>query len=145
MASPDMSSSINESENILYVLDYLDDNIPYLSDIYNCPCENCIISNKEKINSMINYIISFYKFIIRNKDIIKKNDTYIIKIKNLLSDMFKFNNQIINKNENIIYYNLEISVSIIYLEEEDCLIYEKPFSIDTFNKYYPEMKILLEN
>lgn len=144
-----MSSFTSEAESIVTILDYLDDTIKYLSDIYQCPCESCIKSNTERIISIIDYIISFYTFIVKNKNIIKQNEHYIIQIKNLLTNMFKFNTIIFkeDENKNIMYSNMQKSVSIIYLEEEekkdDTLYinnYDSTFQLSTLIKYYPEMK-----
>jgi hypothetical protein len=140
-----MSQFSIEAERIIYILESLDDYIQYLSDIYKCPCENCIKSNTEKINSIINYIISFYNFIISNREFIKQNDNYFIQIKNLVINMIKFNDIII---KDLVYINKQKSVSIIYIEEEEnkdnnsADAYIKPFSIDTFIKYYPEMDLI---
>lgn len=136
-----MSLPTTEAERIVNILEYLDNNIQYLSDIYKCPCESCIKSNTERIMSIVDYIISFYKFIIKNKTIIKQNEHYFIQIKSLLINMYKFNTIIFKEDEtkNSVYFNTQKSVSIIYLEEEDIYIYEKPFSIDNFIKYYPEL------
>jgi hypothetical protein len=145
-----MSSITNDAEYIVNILEYLDNNIQYLSEIYNCPCESCINSNTEKIISIIDYIISFYKFIIKYKNIIKQNENYFIQIKNLLINMFKFNDVIFKEDEstNIIYSNIKKSISIIYLEEENkeedlhITNYKSIFPLSTLFKYYPEMKLI---
>jgi hypothetical protein len=144
-----MSSFAIEAERIANILEFLDDNIQYLSDIYKCPCESCIKSNTERIISIIDYIISFYKFIIRHKNIIKQNENYFILIKNLLSNMFEFNNVVFKDDEsqNIIYFNIQKSVSIIYLENEEDKLDENLhitnnnsiFTLSTLIKYYPEL------
>jgi hypothetical protein len=135
-----MDSSTTHADYLVNMLDYLDTNLLYLSDIYKCPCQTCITSQTIKINSLISYIISFFKFIIKNKEFIKKNDTYLYKLLNLLPIMIKFNNEIIK--DNIDYFNLQRSISIMYLEkEENTDIYEKPFLLETFIKYYPNINL----
>jgi len=149
-----MDAFTENPENVTYILDYLADNLPYLSDIYKCPCESCIKSNTSKINDIITYILTFYKFIITNKKVIKQNKTYFIQIKPLVKNMIKFNNEIIK--DNILYFNLQKNISIIYLEDEnenenesedanidetiiEDTAFEKPYQISTFIKYYPEL------
>ena len=140
-----MSNNTMEDDHIRFILEYLDSNIQYFNDIYKCSCESCITSNTEKINSIIIYIISFYKFIIKNKEIIRINKNYFEQIKKLVINMNKINDKII---KDIVYFNKQKSVSIIYLEEEENSnsnsnnIYVKPFQINTFIKYYPEMDLL---
>ena len=139
-----MDPSSLEAEKIADILYYLDDNITYLSDIYKCYCETCVISNTEKIKSIVDYIISFYKFIIKHKYIIKLNEEYFIKIKNLLTNMIKFNNEII---KDILYKNIERSVNIIYLEPDDnntIYNYVLPFQILDLIKYFPEYRLIFD-
>lgn len=139
-----MDSFALEAERIANILYLLDEHINYLSDIYKCPCDNCILSNTEKINSLISYIISFYKFIIKHKTIIKQNNQYLTQIQNLLKNMIKFNNEII---KDVSYTNIEKSISIIYLEpEENNTIYNYvlPFQIADLIRYFPEYKLILD-
>ena len=139
-----MDSFALEAERIANILYLLDEHINYLSDIYKCPCDSCIRSNTEKINSLVSYIITFYKFIIKNKTIIKENNQYLSQIQNLLKNMIKFNNEII---KDILYTNIEKSISIIYLEpEENNTIYNYvlPFQIADLIRYYPEYKLILD-
>ena len=133
-----------EAERIANILYLLDEYINYLSNIYKCPCNSCILSNTEKINSIISYIISFYKFIIKHKIIIKQNNKYLTQIQTLLKNMIKFNNEIIR---DILYTNIERSISIIYLEPEDnhtIYNYVLPFQIVDLIKYFPEYRLILD-
>ena len=139
-----MDSFALEAERIANILYLLDEHINYLSNIYKCPCDNCILSNTEKINALISYIITFYKFIIKHKTIIKQNNQYLTQIQNLLKNMIKFNNEII---KDILYTNIERSISIIYLEpKENNTIYNYvlPFQIADLIRYFPEYKLILD-
>ena len=139
-----MDSFALEAERIANILYLLDEHINYLSNIYKCPCDNCILSNTEKINALISYIITFYKFIIKHKTIIKQNNQYLTQIQNLLKNMIKFNNEIIR---DILYTNIQKSISIIYLEpEKNNTIYNYvlPFQIADLIRYFPEYKLILD-
>ena len=136
-----MSSNTMNAEDIVTILEYLDESIAYLSGIYTCPCQSCISSSTNVINSLINYIITFFNFIIKNKEFIKKYNTYLSKLLILLPNMLKINNEIINET-NVEYFNIQRSISIVYLEKEDSNIYEKPFSLEKFIKYYPELSCI---
>jgi len=139
-----MDSFALEAERIANILYLLDEHINYLSDIYKCPCDSCIRSNTEKINSLVSYIITFYKFIIKHRTIIKQNNQYLTQIKTLLTNMLKFNNEII---KDISYTNIEKSISIIYLEpEENNTIYNYvlPFQIADLIRYFPEYKLIID-
>jgi hypothetical protein len=127
---------------------YLDTILPVLTDIYKCPCQTCISSNTERINSLISNIKEFYSFIIKCKKFIKENKTYLKKIKELIPNMIKFNNVIL---QDISIINTQIGISIIYLEEdveenntEELNISNTSnyiFTLDKLFQYYPELRV----
>lgn len=122
-------------EDLSRIYDYLDDILNSFDDIYNkCPCQTCIDLSTENISSSIPNIKDFYNFLIDNKKFIKQNEPYLKKIKELLPNMITFNNVII---KDIVVINIQIGVSVIYLEAED--LFTTPFDIETLCNYYPEL------
>ena len=149
-----MSSHTNSETNITINIEqlnrnynYLDTILPILSDIYACPCQSCITSNTEKIQSIILKIKEFYYFLIDCKTFIHKNEFYLKKIKELIPKMLTFNNVII---DDIACINIQIGVSIIYvdsdtnnseitdLQHKNTL--HATFTLDKLFQYYPEMR-----
>ena len=136
-----MDKSTLDAERTANILFCVEEYINYLSNIYKCYCDSCITSNTKQIISLIDYILSFYKFITKHKTIIKQNNKYLIQIQTLLTNMIKFNNEIIH---DILYTNIEKSISIIYLEQDTIINYEQPIQIIDLIKYYPEYRLMLE-
>lgn len=129
-------------EEIASLYNYLD-NILLEFELYKCPCSTCISAYTDKIINMRENIQAFYYFLIDNKYFIKENETYLQKIKELLKNMIIFNNIILHND--IVLINTQISVSIIYIEEEyeddsnEMMKQSVPFQIVNILKYYPEM------
>jgi len=130
-------------EEIASLYNYLD-NILLEFELYKCPCITCIDAFKNKIINMREKINTFYYFLIDNKYFIKENETYLKKIKELLKNMIIFNNIILH--DDIVLINTQISVSIIYIEEDyeddinEIITQNATFQIENIVKYYPEMK-----
>lgn len=120
---------------------YLDNILAVLTDIYNCPCINCIEDYIDKINLLTPNIKEFYNFLINNHNFIKQNEIYLKKIKKLIPNMITFNNVII---QDTVFRNIQISVSVIYLEddenEENETNNNNTFTLDKLFQYYPEMR-----
>ena len=136
-------------EQLTTYYNYLDSILPVLSDIYKCPCEQCIVANTEKINNMIPNIQEFYYFLIDCKVFIKNNDIHLKKIKELIPNMLKFNNVII---KDIVCLNTQIGVSVLYGEHdgehdgENFKIHSSTtkhsiFTLDLLFQYYPELRV----
>ena len=135
------------AEDTAHLYDYLEVILPELNEIYKCPCNSCILSQTNTIQSMLNSILTFYKFIIRNKEFIKINEKFLKQIISLISIMLKFHKEIIDKND-IQFMNIERNVSIIYIEKpeeiyDNIIVNSQDATFQLLNiiKYYPEFAI----
>ena len=139
-----MTENLNIDQSSSYYT-YLDNILIILCDIYKCPCNNCIIANTTKIQSLISTIQEFYYFLIDCKNFIHKNKSYLNKIKELIPNMITFNNVII---QDKVCINTQIGVSVIYIENNTDtteIQFKKTknatFTLDKLFQYYPEMRV----